>query len=85
MPFWVIKFELRENYKIYVEFNDGLKGVIDFHEKFLTDHREIINELIDIEKFIAVKLERHTLCWDNGVDFAPEFLYEQLMKQRKAA
>jgi len=26
-----------------------------------------------------------TLCWDNGVDFAPEYLYEQIQMQQKAA
>ena len=44
---WVIKAELLENYKIYIEFNDGLKGVIDFKNKLMTDHREIIRELLD--------------------------------------
>jgi len=85
MDFWVIKAELRENYKIYIEFNDGLKGIIDFKNKIMTDHREIIRELIDTDKFKAIKIERHTLCWENGVDFAPEYLYEQITLQKKAA
>jgi hypothetical protein len=84
MPFWVIKVELRENYEIYIEFNDGLRGVIDFHNKITTDHRDIIRELKDKEKFCAIKIERHTLCWDNGVDLAPEYLYEQI-KSKKIA
>jgi uncharacterized protein YkvS len=85
MLFWVIKAELRENYKIYIEFNDGLSGIIDFKDKIITDHRSIINELIDKNKFNKIKIERRTLCWDNGVDFAPEYLYEQVIKQKKAA
>jgi len=78
MPFWVIKIELREDYTVYIEFNDGLKGVINFQNKLLTDHRDIIRELIDKDKFKSMKIERHTLCWDNGVDFAPEYLYDQV-------
>jgi hypothetical protein len=78
MPFWVINMELRGDYKVYVEFNDGLKGIIDFQHKFTTDHRDIIKELMDKDKFSAIKIERHTLCWDNGVDFAPEYLHDQL-------
>jgi uncharacterized protein YkvS len=85
MPFWVIKAELRENYTIYIEFNDGLKGVIDFKNKIMTDHREIIRELSDKDKFKAIKIERHTLCWDNGVDFAPEYLYDQVKTEEEAA
>ena len=85
MPFWVDKMELRGNYDVYVEFNDGRKGVIDFRNKLTTDHREIIRELIDMDKFKTVKIERHTLCWDNGVDFAPEYLYDQVMAAKKVA
>jgi len=84
MPFWVIKIELREYYKIFIEFNDGLSGIIDFQNKLTTDHRNIIRELIDKDKFSAIKIERHTLCWDNGVDFAPEYLYDQIKTGKKA-
>jgi hypothetical protein len=82
---WVIKSELREDYKVYIEFNDGVSGVIDFKKILEEDHREIIRELLDKDKFQAVKIERHTLCWDNGVDFAPEYLYEQVAVQEKVA
>ena len=85
MLVWVIKAELLEDYKIFIEFNDGVSGVIDFFDKIRTDHRDIIKELIDKNKFNKIKVERHTLCWDNGVDFAPEYLYEQIIMQKKAA
>jgi hypothetical protein len=81
----VIKAELREGYRIYIEFNDGLSGIIDFKEKITTDHREIIRELIDKTKFTKIKIERHTLCWENGVDFAPEYLKTQVIMQKKVA
>ena len=85
MPFWVTKVELRENYNVYIEFNDGLKGVIDFQNKLMTDHRGIIRELIDKDNFKLIKIERYTLCWDNGVDFAPEYLYDLVKVIVKAA
>ncbi|MDR1216211.1 MAG: DUF2442 domain-containing protein [Treponema sp.] len=79
---YVIKAELRGDYRIYIEFNDGLSGMIDFKDKITTDHREIISELVDKNKFNKIKVERHTLCWENGVDFAPEYLYEQIKTRR---
>ena len=85
MPFWVINAELRENYKIFILFNDGLNGVIDFQKKIKTDHRSIIRELLEEDKFKAIKIERHTLCWENGVDFAPEYLYDQIKMEQNAA
>ncbi|MDR0642777.1 MAG: DUF2442 domain-containing protein [Treponema sp.] len=82
---YVIKAELRGDYKIYIEFNDGLSGIIDFKDKITTDHREIIRELADKNKFDKIKIERHTLCWENGVDFAPEYLYDQIKTRQKIA
>jgi hypothetical protein len=79
---WVVKSELMENYKVYIEFNDGVSGVIDFHDKFQNDHREIIRELLDLEKFNTVKIMLDTICWDNGADFAPEYLYDQIKIQQ---
>jgi hypothetical protein len=81
---YVIKTELREDYRIYIEFNDGLSGVIDFKDKITTDHRKIIRELVDKNKFNKIRVERHTLCWENGVDFAPEYLYDQIKMQQKS-
>jgi hypothetical protein len=81
----ITKMELRGDYKVFVEFNDGQNGVINFKGELEKDHRVIVQELLDLEKFRALKLTHRTLCWDNGVDFAPEYLYEQVIKQKKAA
>lgn len=75
---WVVKAELKKDYEIFVEFNDGVNGVIDFKEKLNSDRRQVIRELLDLDKFRTVKVNMDTLCWDNGVDFAPEYLYEKI-------
>jgi hypothetical protein len=82
---WVVKAELKKGYKVLIEFNDGVVGVIDFYDKLRNDHRQIIRELLDLEKFKTVKTGLDTICWDNGVDFAPEYLYEQVITQQKVA
>ena len=80
---WVVKAELKDNYKVLLEFNDGTNGIIDFKEKLASDHREIIRDLLDINKFNTVKVDMDTLCWENGVDFAPEYLYEMVNGEMK--
>ena len=82
---WVVKSELLESYKVFIEFNDGVSGVIDFYNKLQNDRRQIVRELLDLEKFKTVRLDLDTLCWENGVDFAPEYLYEQVAAQKKVA
>jgi hypothetical protein len=81
----VINAELRNDYEIYVEFNDGVKGTINFKKILEEDHRAIIRELLDANLFKTVKVNLHTLCWDNEVDFAPDYLYDQIKIQEKVA
>lgn len=73
--------EWQEAYRIWLTFNDGASGEIDFYDKLVGDRRAVVRELLDLEKFAAVQVNRDTLCWDNGVDFAPEMLYEMLHRQ----
>jgi Mg/Co/Ni transporter MgtE len=81
----VINAELKNDYKIYVEFNDGVKGIIDFKKILEEDHRAIIRELLNKDLFKTVKVNLHTLCWDNEVDFAPDYLYDQIETKEKVA
>ena len=81
----VVKAKVKDNYKVYLEFNDGLSGIIDFKSDLERDHRTIIRELLDRKTFETAKVDLHTLCWNNGVDFAPEYLYEKINCHRNAA
>jgi len=82
---WLVKAKIMEDYKIFMEFNDGTNGIIDFKDKLANDHRQIIRDLLDFEKFKTVKVKMDTLCWDNGVDFAQDYLYEKIKKEESAA
>jgi Mg/Co/Ni transporter MgtE len=77
--------EYKNDYNVYVEFNNGTKGIINFKKILEEDHREIIRELLDKNLFNTVKVNLNTLCWDNEVDFAPDYLFEQVERIEKAA
>ncbi|MCL2766005.1 MAG: DUF2442 domain-containing protein [Treponema sp.] len=81
----ITKVSLQGDYTVYIEFNNGQNGIINLKNELEKDHREIIRELLDLEIFKTVKLWHNTLSWDNGVDFAPEYLYEQILVQKKVA
>ena len=74
----VLKAEVENDYKIKLEFSNGSSGIIDFKKILEEDHREIIRELLDLQLFKTVKVHLNTLCWDNEVDFAPEYLHDQM-------
>jgi hypothetical protein len=82
----VVKATLVGNYSVCVEFNSGENGIIDFKDILSGDHRPIICELLDDKLFKTMKVALNTLCWDNGVDFAPDFLHDQVkVDERKVA
>ncbi len=64
-----------EGFRIWIKFEDGAEGEIDLSGELWG---EIFEPLRDLDYFRTVRLDREidTICWDNGADFAPEFLYE---------
>ena len=70
-------------YKTSLKFEDGAEGVIDLEEELWG---EVFEPLKDKELFKQVRLDRglNTICWDNGADFAPEFLYASIVGNRVA-
>ncbi len=73
----VIDAEYEHDYVIHLRFADGTEGDVDLAGEL---HGEIFEPLADPEMFrrVFVHPEFHTLCWPNGADIAPEFLYEKV-------
>lgn len=85
MPFLhTLTIEPRDNYRLYVTFNNGVKGEIDLSGELWG---EIFEPLKDPAAFKTAHQhpELGTVAWVNGADLAPEFLFELLQKQSKAA
>lgn len=62
--------------KIRIRFNESKKQyLIDFAPIIAVDSIQIIRDLQDDQQFQKFKVDHDTLCWENGVDFAPEYLY----------
>lgn len=63
-----------EAYKVWIQFDDGKAGVVDLREELWGPMFEPLKELIAFQQ-LQVHPELETLCWPNGADFSPEFLY----------
>lgn len=67
----VIKAEYVNNYKVRLWFNNSVTKVVDL----LPSLNGIVFEpLKDINYFKRFKIKYNTLEWENGADFAPEYL-----------
>ena len=66
-----------DEYKIWIEFNDGTAGVADLHNDLWG---QIFEPLKDRELFKNFKISEimNTIEWENGADLAPEFLYKKV-------
>jgi uncharacterized protein DUF2442 len=62
---------------IWLRFNDGVEGEIDLEPELLG---AVFGPLRDVEAFrhFRVDPELQTVVWENGADFAPEFLHEHM-------
>lgn len=73
----VIDAKYRDGYRLWLKFNNGAEGEIDLADEL---NGEVFGPLRDLEAFrrFNVDPEIETVVWDNGADFAPEYLYENM-------
>ena len=69
---WITRATYVSDYKIFLEFNDGASGEVDLGSQL---QEPIFQPLQKEEYFKSFKLGDWTVEWENGADFAPEFLY----------
>jgi hypothetical protein len=70
----VVRAEYRDEFKIWVVFNDGVEGTVDFSD-WLSG--PVFEPLKDRGYFARFFVEGGTVTWPNGADIAPETLYER--------
>ena len=78
MNYHVMDAKYEKEFTVWVRFKDGLEGEIDLREEF---DGPIFEPLKDIDFFKSFNIEGHTLHWENGADFAPEYLYKLVEEQ----
>jgi hypothetical protein len=71
----VLEARYRRDHVVWLRFNDGTSGEVDLRGEL---EGPVFGPLQDPDQFQRFTIARHTLAWENGADFAPEFLRERL-------
>ena len=71
----VVEARYIRDYRVWLRFNDGACGEVDLSEEL---EGPVFGPLRDPDRFKQFTLAFHTLSWENGADFAPEFLRQNV-------
>lgn len=70
----VVNVDYIKDYIVDLKYTNGEKKRVDFFPLLKSGKKQ---ELLNKNNFILFGLNHWTLEWYNGVDFAPDFLYQQ--------
>ena len=70
----VVNVDYIKDYIVDLKYSNGEKKRVDFFPLLKSGKKQ---ELLNKNNFILFGLNHWTLEWYNGVDFAPNFLYQQ--------
>lgn len=73
---WVTEASALPGYRLWVRFSDGSEGEVRLKDFVFSDTRPIVAALRDPDVFAAIRVDLDTVVWANGLDLAPEYLYE---------
>jgi len=65
------------DYIVYLQFQDGTEGLVDLGAELYGEIFEPLKDHALFQQFY-IHPEFQTLCWPNGADIAPEFLYDHV-------
>ncbi len=74
----VTKVIYKDNYHVYVEFDNNECGILNM-EPFLDFG--VFSQIKDLNLFSKVRVSFDTIEWENGIDLDPQFVYDKCVKE----
>lgn len=78
VPWHVTKVRPLANYKLEVEFIDDTHGFVEMEKQIMSPEAGVFAWLRDIDTFNKVYVELGVTTWPNGLDLAPDAMYDEI-------
>ena len=65
-------------YRLSVEFMDGLTGIVDLRDLITSPKAGVFASLRDRAVFDQVQVEYGAVTWPGGIDLAPDAMYDEI-------
>lgn len=72
---FVVEAKYVSDYVVWLKFDDNVEGEVNLESEL---EGEIYEPLKDKNYFKNFQIRGHTLSWENGADFAPEYLRDKI-------
>lgn len=76
----VAEVQPQPGYRIHVRFYDGTAGIVDLSTLITSPNAGVFASLSDKDVFTQAAVVMGAVTWPNGLDLAPDAMYEALSK-----
>ncbi len=81
VPWHVTDVRPAGGYRLFVTFADGTRGEVDLSRLVASDDAGVFEQLRDPAMFARVGVAHGAVTWPNGVDLAPDAMYDEIKKE----
>ena len=81
-PWRVSAVNVQPGYRLSITCNDGTNGIVDMSRLVASEKAGVYAVLKDESVFNQVSVELGVLTWPNGADLDPEWVHEELGKNK---
>ncbi len=82
-PWRVVDVKALDGYRLHVRFMDGTEGEVWMDKLIHSSEAGVFRRLADPAVFQAVGLEHGAVTWPEGLDLAPDAMYDAIRSQGK--
>lgn len=77
VPWYAVRLEVLPGYRLAVSFVDGTSGIVEMRDRIFSSRAGVFEPLRDERVFAEVTLIDGDVVWSNGLDIAPDAMYDE--------